>query len=557
MTHALRTALIGACALPLLVACGSGGGAESPAIIAPPPPGVATSPAGPVYQAGVFPPSSQFRNQCATVRTDNTPDGNPRADQRGELIDELFWIRSWMNETYLYWEEMNDVDPSGFSDRQAYFDEVVTDVRTAAGPLLDRFSFTQTTEAFEARSSGAPVFGYGASLAVLQNSGLPRDWRISFTQEGSNAETAGLTRGARLLTIDGADFLNGTSPEVLQTLNDGLFPDSVGEEHVFGVRYPDGTEADITVVSQSITIEPVQDVRIIQDADRRVGYVHYQTFGPRTGEAQLLDAFTTLSRAGVDDVVLDFRYNGGGLLALAAQLGYMVAGDQSLNRVFYAQEFQSRAPNTNPISGRRVAPIDFIPETVGFSVDAGRPLPSLDLPRVFILTTSRSCSASEAVLNGLNGIGVDAFQIGTRTCGKATGQIPLDNCGITYVPLHFRGVNAEGFGDFDGGFAPNEITGDNGPVIPGCEVEDDFSNPLGDENEALLAAALSFARGDGCPADATATASKDANGPLGAESMDFVGSTLDDPLMQMPGVRAYMAQQGVLDMSGTALADDK
>jgi len=190
---------------------------------------------------------------------------------------------------------------------------------------------------------------------------------------------------------------------------------------------------------------------------------------------------------------------------------------------------------------------DFIPESVGFldSFPAGQDLPNLDLPRVFFLTTGQSCSASEAVMNGLLGIGVEVIQIGTRTCGKATGQIPFENCGLTYTPLHFRGVNAAGFGDFDDGFAPAEI-------FDGCEVNDDFSAPLGDPNEGMLSAALTFANTGSCPTAATAAAiaSKDANGPLSSKNL---GLSIADPLMESPRMKAFLEQETVLNLDGTSL----
>jgi len=550
MAHTIKVLMASVASCVFLTACGGGGGSSSTPVVGdppPPPPPVSGSPSIPDFVANDFPPSSTLRSICETVRTDTDLNGNPRGDTQGELLHELFWLRSFMNETYLFFDQVTDSDPSNFTSREAYFDERLTTVLTSTGRPVDRFSFLQSTEDFEATASGAPTFGYGASFAQIQTNVLPRDWRVSFTQEGSNADTAGFTRGARILTIDGADFLNGATQAEIDTIIEGLFPSELGVDHVFGVRLPDGTETDITVTSQSITIEPVNAVEVIPNGDESVGYIHYTSFGPFTGEAQLLDAFTELSDAGVDDLVLDFRYNGGGLLALAAQIGFMAAGPESEGQVFYLQEFNSRSPNNDILTGQPVQPIPFIPETIGFSVDAGQDLPSLDLPRVFVLTTEQSCSASEAVMNGLLGIGVEVVQIGSRTCGKPTGQIPVENCGITYVPLHFRGVNAEGFGDFDDGFAPGEITGASGPVIPGCAVDDDFSSPLGNPNEAMLSAAMTYASTGSCPTTATAVASKDVNGALGSKSIGF--TDVEDPLLAHPKMKAFFAQNTRLDLS--------
>jgi len=182
---------------------------------------------------------------------------------------------------------------------------------------------------------------------VLSNQ-LPRDWRVTFTQDGSPAEAGGLTRGARILTIDGTDFINGGSVSDVDTIVAGLFPESVGESHVFGVRYPDGTESEITLESTSLTIEPVNVVDIIEQGSRDVGYLHFNSFGPRTGEAQLIEAFQTFSDADIDDLVLDLRYNSGGLLFLAAQLGYMIAGTQSSIRSFIHKNSIAVTPEETP-----------------------------------------------------------------------------------------------------------------------------------------------------------------------------------------------------------------
>jgi C-terminal processing protease CtpA/Prc len=445
-----------------------------------------------------------------------------------------------MNETYLYFDQVTDRDPNGFTDVEAYFDELIV------SPPTDRFSFVQTTEDFETRSSGAPTFGYGASFTVLSNS-LPRDWRVSFTQSGSPAASGGLTRGARILEIDGVDFVNGNTQAEVDAIVAGLFPTAVDETHRFKLRYPDGTEREISIDSTSLAIDPVNLVDVIERDDEKIGYLHFNSFGPRTGEEQLIGAFERFANEEIDELVLDLRYNGGGLLFLAAQLGYMIAGTQSSNQIFYSQEFNSRDPGRNPVSGERVSPINFQTETIGFldSVTPGRPLPTVNLDRVFVLTTGRSCSASEAIINGLIGIGVEAVQIGTRTCGKATGQIPTENCGTTFLPLHFRGVNANGFGDYDGGFAPGEMTGAAGPVITGCAVGDDLANALGDTNEAQFAAALNFAETGSCSSNASAKSQPTSS----LKSEPAVTFAEADKLLEHPRLKSFDLEFGDLDLT--------
>ena len=564
--HTTRALLLtGAAAI--LAACGGGGsdgGSVGGPVIVGPNPDTGGGVPVPTFVANEYPNSSTLKGVCETVRTGTDPQGNSYGDVQGERIHELFWLRSWMDETYLYYDQVTDSDPNNFTDVEAYFAERLTTAQTVNNTPVDRFSFTQTTEDFEASSGGEPTFGYGAEFAALVSrptATLDRDWRVSFVQPGSEADVRGFTRGARIIEIDGADFLSGNSQAEVDTIVDGLFPATVGETHDFLIERPDGTRETLTLTSQSIAIEPVNDVAILaSESGRRAGYIHYHTFFDRTGEAQLVDAFQELSDEGVDDLVLDLRYNGGGFLILAAQIGYMVAGPNSADQVFYSQTFNDKSGNRNPVTGEIVGPLDFVDETVGLSdsLSAGLDLPTLSLPRVFVLTTERSCSASEAVINGLIGIGVEVVQIGTTTCGKSTGQFPTENCGITFSPLHFRGENAQGFGDFDDGFTPGRMTGAAGPVIPGCEIADDFANPLGDPNEAKLAAALTYIDTGACPATAVAAASKVASDAF-AQSPAFAPFAVEDLLLEHPSVarRVQLEREGRMDFEGTPLDPSK
>jgi carboxyl-terminal processing protease len=90
------------------------------------------------------------------------------------------------------------------------------------------------------------------------------------------------------------------------------------------------------------------------------------------------------------------------------------------------------------------------------------------------------------------------IEIGSTTCGKPYGFYPQDNCGTTYFSIEFRGVNAQGFGDYSDGFSPENTVNPAGVTIPGCSVADDFTHALGDPNEAQLAEALAYRSGGAC-----------------------------------------------------------
>jgi hypothetical protein len=169
----------------------------------------------------------------------------------------------------------------------------------------------------------------------------------------------------------------------------------------------------------------------------------------------------------------------------------MIAGPSSAGKTFERPIYNNKtAPD---------APIPFRNTAYGFSspspAPAGMALPYLGLKRVTVLTTAGTCSASEAVINGLRGVDVEVNIIGGQTCGKPYGFTPVDNCGTTYFSIEFQGVNAKGFGDFADGFAPT------------CTVADDLGHALGDPAENVLAAALAYRATNACPASSTARAS--------------------------------------------------
>jgi hypothetical protein len=116
-----------------------------------------------------------------------------------------------------------------------------------------------------------------------------------------------------------------------------------------------------------------------------------------------------------------------------------------------------------------------------------------------VIAGSGTCSASEAVINGLQGVGVEVILVGDTTCGKPYGFYGIDNCGTTYFTIQFKGVNALGFGDYSDGFSPPgaDLVG---VETAGCSVLDDLSLPLGDPEEGRLSTALGYLASGGCGA---------------------------------------------------------
>ena len=107
----------------------------------------------------------------------------------------------------------------------------------------------------------------------------------------------------------------------------------------------------------------------------------------------------------------------------------------------------------------------------------------LNLSRVFVLSSGDTASASEAFINGLRGIDLEVILIGETTRGKPYGFYGIDNCGVTYFTVHFKGENAKGFGDYADGFIPSDTDDMFGAEVRGCVVTDDLTHVLGDPAE--------------------------------------------------------------------------
>lgn len=411
---------------------------------------------------------------CAAPRTGVDSKGQAFPDRQGSLANEKSFLRSWIDEEYLWYREVpTNLNPAAYPTAIDYFNVLKTPLMTASGKPKDDFHFTYSTAEWQSLQSAGVSLGYGITWSRLANS-APRTWYASMVEPGSPAAAAGVQRGDRLVMVDNVDFTNATGTDNVNRINAGLFPMNQGERHGFTLARRDGTQYTISVTASNVAATPVQNTSVIDTPTGKVGYMTFNSHNA-VAERQLVDAFNYLKQQNVSDLVLDMRYNGGGLLYLAGQLGYMIAGPaQSSGKVF---ERMIRNDKREVLD-----PVPFVSNTLGFPspnpMPAGQPLPWLGLKRITILSTSGTCSASEAVINGLRGIDVEVNIVGARTCGKPYGFVPKDNCGTTYFAIELQGANHKGFGDYADGFAAT------------CTVPDDLSRPLGDRSEGMLAAAL-------------------------------------------------------------------
>jgi carboxyl-terminal processing protease len=461
-------------AVLLLSACGGGGGNLSNISPLPPP-----LPSG---GGGGGAASSQYAQQCSAS---NPYRGDASTTTRtGSLSIEKQWLRAYVDEAYLWYDKVPSVNaalPAYSSDTAAgYYGSIdgYFSALTVDGVTEDRFSFSYPTKQWNDLSQGGVSLGYGIEFSIASAT-PPRGVRVAYVEPNTPAATAGVLRGDTLVTVDGVS-IDDASTAGVATINAALFPSAAGS-HTFVFSRLSITRAPVVLTAGNITSTPVPQTKVFTVGGAKIGYIVFNEH-VLTAEAQLSDAVTSLSTQGVNDLVLDLRYNRGGYLFIASQLAYMVAGQtRTANKTFEQLQYNDkRTSDTNDSA------TPFFNCVFGTGNTCGASLPSLNLGRVYVLSGPDTCSASEAVINGLRGIDVEVVVVGGTTCGKPYGFTAKDNCGVSYFPIEFKGVNAKGFGDYADGFTAT------------CPASDDFDHALGDTSERLLSIALNHRTTSSC-----------------------------------------------------------
>ncbi|WP_109097370.1 S41 family peptidase [Aquimarina sp. AU58] len=414
-------------------------------------------------------------------------DDVPRISGATEIND---FIWKGLNLYYLYKADVPDLANNRFPSNQEYtqFLEGFSTPEAIFEELKSKQTVLVNGEQVEVDQFSWIVDDYialeQAFDGITKNNGMeyglvryPNDQSLVFgyvryVLPGTDAETKGIKRGDIFNTINGTQMND-------QNFRQLLSPDS----YTIGLATFDGTNVTATGTSVSLTKvqyteNPVFISKTIDVGGSPVGYLMYNSF---TGDfdPQLNAAFSKFVSDNVSDLILDLRYNGGGSVTSAIDLSSMITG-QFNGQVFSTEEWnsdrQAQFGSTNLFDNQ---------------IRTGEAINSLNLSRVYVLTTRSSASASELVINGLDPH-INVIQVGTTTRGKFQASITLydsnnfgrdgANAGHTYAmqPLVLKSSNSVGFTDYHGGFSPE------------IEIEEDYSNlsVLGDENEPLFKAAI-------------------------------------------------------------------
>lgn len=401
---------------------------------------------------------------------------------------------------YLWFDELANVDAASFDTAQTY-------LTALTAPLSEDFrdpgfSYLTTAAEDEANFTNRAFIGFGFRFAVDDGG----RYLISDVFEEAPAVRAGFSRGAEIVAVDSGDgFITMLEYEQQGATLDTIFGESVaGLERGFRLRI-DAVTNDVIVVKEELSIPPlIAAPRMIERPGLApVGYLHLRNF-TLAAEPALDAAFAELADQGITDFVIDLRYNGGGLVAVADRFLDLLGGAIANGNTAYRMSHNEKRSAENSEYRYRER------------LDSAAPI------RIAFITSESTASASELLINSLEPF-VEVVLVGEDTTGKAVGQYAFDQngCDTRLRLVAFESVNGEGFGGFYTGLV------DTGRFTL-CAVEDEFEGAFGTAEEALTAGALSWLNEGVCPASAGLNSARVAAKPRSATQKSVTILNLPD-----------------------------
>lgn len=361
-----------------------------------------------------------------------------RINSSSEPVEKLHNI---LTEWYLWNYQLPDLDPSDF--------EEPADLLDAARYELDKWSFVTTVEEFEQYFEEGTMIGIGFMYQYDSNGNL----RIVYLYEDSPFWEAGVRRGWVIRKINSTTITDGMDIGGLLGANE------IGVTNTFEFEKPDGSSVELTVAKKSLSINTVLHKQILDVGSDKVGYLVFESF-IENSNAELDEAFQYFRQNNVTQLVLDLRYNTGGMMSVAQHLAGLIISPSIDGKVFAKYIHNPDKQNQNS---------EYILE---------RNTNSLDLNKLYVISTKNyTASASEALINGLEPY-MDVHVIGDDTHGKPVGMYAFyrKTDHYAFVPITFKTVNADNEGDYYSGIPANsyvvdDITVDFGSLEEDCLAE--------------------------------------------------------------------------------------
>jgi C-terminal processing protease CtpA/Prc len=410
--------------------------------------------------------------------------GEDRTGEFYALIEDRQWIEETMQANYLWAEDMPVIENEDdyFKEPQAFFKGLLS--KNALNGKGDKYSYMEEDPKAPQQESRSQMLDrtstYGMEFELTNDpTGTTNHIHahVLYVLDGSPAQLAGIQRGDWLSSVNGQRI---TTSNYQLLKNGGSI--KVARTRIYSTELGYTWQpADTLNLAASITMEinPFLIDTLYQVEGQRIAYLMYNEFstGPEnkgteeTYNEQMKVIFANFKAQQPDALILDLRYNNGGYLQCAQALGSLVAPASALGKNFVNLQFNAKAN----------------PQKKAYPLLESYAEANLDLGKVYILTTSHTASASEALINGLIPyMGKEnVILIGERTEGKNVAMTAFRNetYGITLWPVVAYTSNAEDFSDYGDGFEPTH-------ELKERNIVDWY--PLGDNREYLLKNAISL-----------------------------------------------------------------
>lgn len=378
------------------------------------------------------------QNDLAPQNTTPTTTTTTTADIRDSL-----W--AYMQDVYLWYDKL----PSNFNPRSYATPESEMDALRAYQPL-DQWSFVEKASSFNSYFSDGETSDFGFWIKYDANN----DLRVRYVYAQSPAGKAGIERGWKLTTINGQSVKSLSDDALISAFYEAT-------STTFGFQKPDGSTATTPLTTATYTLNTVLYNKVYEVADKKVGYFVFNSFTGTPSQNELKTVLSTFEAAGVNEMIVDLRYNGGGDVDTQTMLANALAPSSvSRSSVMFSYLHNTKLSAWN--------------ETIRFSKTG-----SLNLSRIFFITSAASASASELLINNLKPY-LDVKTIGKTTHGKPVGMYGFEVMDYVIAPIAFKTVNAKNVGDYYSGIAVD------------ADVADGLDKNWGDPLESCLASALAY-----------------------------------------------------------------
>src|SRR5688572_6419398 len=393
-----------------------------------------------------------------------------------------------MDSVFLYSKEVyfwNDIIPAyeQFNPRQYKGSSELGSAQNVMAAIRDlqpkdKFSFVTTLEESEEIQTGEDQdYGFFIKAASIDIDD-PMDsifWFVSYVYDQSTAGVAGVERGWIINKINGTQL--GYDQSSADILNNTFFGN--GTTATFEFLKPDNTTTSISLTQTSYQANSVLYKEVINSGGKKIGYLVFNQFFGQPSRNELGEAFTFFQSLGINDLVVDLRYNPGGSTQTQDTLANLVAPQAADGQRMYAYQFNQQLQQGNfPLLKRKPG---F--QNVSFTEDVNsiefEKAGSLNLSRVFFIVTGSSASASELLINNLKPY-MEVKLVGDTTYGKPVGYFPIPVFNYALYPISFRTINSAGQADYYDGFAPDKLANDG------------VNKNWGDVTEPSLSASLNY-----------------------------------------------------------------